>query len=89
MSYTLMHTRLLNGGKSFCGLKVSSTSNGDRSELFVNDKYFLKLQYLHIDCFLSIIYIPSYRLQYSLISFFKVLTDLQAKVFLKLVALLT
>lgn len=73
----------------FVDSKTQVPQMGTGSELFVNDKYFLKLQYLHIDCFLSIIYIPSYRLQYSLISFFKVLTDLQAKVFLKLVALLT
>lgn len=70
----------------FCGIKDWSISNGDR-KWDIHERHFLKHTYLHRSCFLFIIYIPSYSLQYStLISFFKVLIERQAKSLLKLTA---
>lgn len=73
----------LSAGRNVGGIRHSCISNPDRRWDDTRGKYFLKHQYPYRDRFLFVIYIPSHSLQdFALISFFEVLIDLQAKVFL-------
>lgn len=71
-------------------LKIQVSQMATGSETVMKDTHFLKQPNLCKGCFPFVIYIPCYSLQCStLISFFKVLTDLQAKLFLNSQLLLT
>lgn len=85
MCHTVTPAYVLNARRNTGGIKDSVSQIRTGKEIVTKGKHFLKHQCHYRDCSLFTIYIPSYGPQdFALISFFEVLTDLQAKVSLTL-----